>query len=43
MCAEILIGKRGKQNPVSTLRTLSVKQVTTQRRVDILLNRTVKV
>ena len=23
MCAEILIGKRGKQNPVNTLRTLS--------------------
>ena len=25
MCAEILIGKRGKQNPVNTLRTLSTE------------------
>ena len=44
MCAEILIGKRGKQNPVSTLRTLSGEaSYYTKDEPDILLNRTVKV
>ena len=44
MCAEILIGKRGKQNPVSTLRTLSGEaSYYTKDESDILLNRTVKV
>ena len=44
MCAEILIGKRGKQNPVSTLRTLSGEaSYYTKDESDISLNRTVKV
>ena len=44
MCAEILIGKRGKQNPVSTLRTLSGEaSYYTKDESDILLNRTIKV
>ncbi len=44
MCAEILIGKRGKQNPVSTLRTLSSEaSYYTKDESDISLNRTVKV
>lgn len=44
MCAEILIGKRGKQNPVNTLRTLSSEaSYYTKDESDLLLNRTVKV
>lgn len=44
MCAEILIGKRGKQNPVNTLRTLSTEaSYYTRDEPDLLLNRTVKV
>ncbi len=44
MCAEILIGKRGKQNPVSTLRTLSTEaSYYTRDETDLSLNRTVKV
>ena len=44
MCAEILIGKRGKQNPVNTLRTLSTEaSYYTQDESDLSLNRTVKV
>ena len=44
MCAEILIGKRGKQNPVNTLRTLSTEaSYYTQDESDLHLNRTVKV
>ena len=44
MCAEILIGKRGKQNPVNTLRTLSSEASHyTKDESDLLLNRTVKV
>jgi len=44
MCAEILIGKRGKQNPVNTLRTLSTEaSYYTQDQSDLPLNRTVKV
>ena len=44
MCAEILIGKRGKQNPVNTLRTLSTEaSYYTKDKTDLPLNRTVKV
>ena len=44
MCAEILIGKRGKQNPVNTLRTLSTEaSYYTRDESDLSLNRTVKV
>ena len=44
MCAEILIGKRGKQNPVNTLRTLSTEaSYYTRDETDLSLNRTVKV
>ena len=44
MCAEILIGKRGKQNPVNTLRTLSSEaSYYTKDESDSPLNRTVKV
>ena len=44
MCAEILLGKRGKQNPVNTLRTLSSEaSYYTKEESDISLNRTVKV
>ena len=44
MCAEILIGKRGKQNPVNTLRTLSTEaSYYTRDEPDLSLNRTVKV
>ena len=44
MCAEILIGKRGKQNPINTLRTLSTEaSYYTHEESDLLLNRTVKV
>tara|TARA_Y100001936_G_scaffold61624_1_gene60621 strand:- start:3411 stop:4730 length:1320 start_codon:yes stop_codon:yes gene_type:complete len=44
MCAEILIGKRGKQNPVNTLRTLSSEaSFYTKDESDISLNRTIKV
>ena len=44
MCAEILIGKRGKQNPVNTLRTLSTEaSYYTRDEPDSSLNRTVKV
>ena len=44
MCAEILIGKRGKQNPVNTLRTLSTEaSYYTQDESDLPLNRIVKV
>ena len=42
MCAEILIGKRGKQNPVNTLRTLSTEaSYYTRDESDLSLNRTV--
>ena len=44
MCAEILIGKRGKQNPVNTLRALSSEaSYYTKDESDSPLNRTVKV
>ena len=44
MCAEILIGKRGKQNPVNTLRTLSSEaSYYTKDESDSPLNRKVKV
>ncbi len=44
MCAEILIGKRGKQNPVNSLRTLSSEaSYYYQKESSILLNRTTKV
>ena len=44
MCAEILIGKRGKQNPVNTFRTLSSESsYYTKEESDLSLNRTVKV
>ena len=44
MCAEILIGKRGKQNPINTLRTLSTEaSYYTHEEPDLSLNRTVKV
>ena len=44
MCAEILIGKRGKQNPVNTLRTLSNESsYYTKKETDLSLNRSIKV
>ena len=44
MCAEIMIGKRGKQNPINTLRTLSTEaSYYTHEESDLPLNRTVKV
>ena len=44
MCAEILIGKRGKQNPVNSLRTLSSEaSVYYEKESDVLLNRTTRV
>ena len=44
MCAEILIGKRGKQNPVNTLRTLSNESsYYTKKETDLSLNRPIKV
>ncbi len=44
MCAEIMIGKRGKQNPVNTLRTLSSEaSYYTKDESDRPLKRTVKV
>ncbi len=44
MCAEILIGKRGKQNPVNSLRTLSTEaSYYYQNEPNSLLNRTAKV
>ena len=44
MCAEILIGKRGKQNPVNTLRTLSNESsYYTEKETDLSLNRSIKV
>ncbi len=44
MCAEIMIGKRGKQNPVNTLRTLSYESsYYTKEEPDLSLNRTIKV
>ena len=44
MAAEILIGKRGKQNPVNSLRTLSSEaSYYIKKQPDELLNRTIKV
>ena len=44
MAAEILIGKRGKQNPVNSLRTLSSEaSYYFEKQSDELLNRTIKV
>ena len=44
MAAEILIGKRGKQNPVNSLRTLSSEaSYYFKKQSDELLNRTIKV
>ena len=44
MCAEILIGKRGKQNPVNSLRTLSSEaSIYYEKESDALLNRTTRV
>ena len=44
MCAEILIGKRGKQNPVNTLRSLSGEaSYYTKTESDPKLKRTIKV
>tara|TARA_Y100000768_G_scaffold376198_1_gene347975 strand:- start:7712 stop:9133 length:1422 start_codon:yes stop_codon:yes gene_type:complete len=44
MCAEILIGKRGKQNPVNSLRTLSSEaSIYYEKEPDVTLNRTTTV